>query len=54
MVITEKKENKSGISYIPGTSWDKVTDFNDDPMVPCDFRFVKIASLDNGDNDDRK
>ena len=49
--ITEKKR-KSDISYTPGSLWNEVIDFTDDPVVQCD---VKNTSLDDDDdNDDHK
>ena len=51
IAITEKKQSKSDISYMPGALWDKVTDFTDESVVQCDVKAVKNTSLDDDDND---
>ena len=52
--ITEKKQSKSGISFMSGALWDKVIDFTDEPAVQCDVLAVKNNSLDDNDNDECK
>ena len=34
---------------MPGTFWDKVIDFTDEPVVHCDVPAVKSTSLDDDD-----
>ena len=53
-ITWKKKKNKSGISDIPETFWDKVPDFTDDPVLQCDVPTVKNTILDDGNNDDHK
>ena len=50
----EEKKNKSDISYIPRTFWDKVLDFTDGPVVQCGVPAVKNTWLDDVDNNDCK
>ena len=49
-----KKQNKPGTSYMPGTFWDKVINFTDEPVFQCDVPPIKDTSLDDDDNDDCK
>ena len=53
-ITWKKKKNKSDISDIPETFWDKVPDFTDDPVLQCDVPTVKNTILDDGNNDDHK
>ena len=54
IAITEKKKNKTHISYILEVLWNKVTDIADEPVVQCDVPAAKNTSLDDGNNDDCK
>ena len=49
-----KKKNKPSTSYMPGTFWDKVINFTDEPVSQCDVPTIKDTSLDDDDNDDCK
>ena len=52
IAITEK--NKVSQTYMPGTLWDKVIDFTNEPVVQFDVLALKNTSLDDDDNDDHK
>ena len=52
IAITEK--NKVSPTYMPGTLWDKVIDFTNEPVVQFDVLALKNTSLDDDDNDDHK
>ena len=52
IAVTEK--NKVSQTYMPGTLWDKVIDFTNEPVVQFDVLALKNTSLDDDDNDDHK
>ena len=54
ITVTENKQRKSVISCVPGTLWDKVTDFAAEPVAQCDVPAVKNTSLNDSDNGDYK
>lgn len=44
-LITKKKKNRSGISYMSVRFCDKATDFENELVVQCDVSTVKNTSL---------
>ena len=52
--LLDKKKNKSDMSYMSEAFWNKVIDFTDGPVVPCDVLAAKITSLEDSNNSDRK